>query len=102
MIPFSWKNFLAVDRPQNFSSSDLKEPVTFYPPMEIQICSFGKALLIHLPVLWAAMKAFFARLSTLMLIRFFREQSRHLSLCHWHATERICIVRGMAEQIQVF
>ncbi len=48
------------------------------PPMEIQICSFGKALLIHLPVLWAAMRAFFARLSTLMLICSFREQSCHL------------------------
>ncbi len=48
------------------------------PPMEIQICSFEKALSIHLPVLWAAMRAFFARLSTLMLICSFREQSRHL------------------------
>ncbi len=48
--------------------------------MEIQICTFGKALLIHSPVLWAAIRVFFARLSTLMLICSFREQSRNLYL----------------------
>jgi hypothetical protein len=51
MIPFSWKNFLAVDWPQNSSCSDLKEPIPFPPPMEFQICLFGKALLIDSPVL---------------------------------------------------
>ncbi len=72
---FSMNFFLLVDRPQNFSSLDLREPVTFFPPMEIQICSFVKALFIHLPVLWAAFRAFFARLSTLMLIRSLSKQS---------------------------
>ncbi len=77
-IPFLWKNFLAVNWPQNSSSLDLKEPVNSPPPTEIYICSFRKSLLIHLPVQWAAMRAFFARLSTLMLIRSCSKQSRHL------------------------
>ncbi len=52
--PFLWKIFLAVEGPQKSSSSFCREPVTFLPPMVIQSCSFGKELLINLPVQWAA------------------------------------------------
>ena len=76
-IFFSLKNFFAIDRPQNSSSSALGEPVIFLPPISIQTSSFGKVLSINSPVLCAALIAFFARVSTLMLIRSFKVQSRH-------------------------
>ncbi len=84
--PFSWKIFLAVERPQKSSSSFHRDPVIFFPPMVIQSCSFRKELSINLPVLWAAFRAFFVRLSTLMLMRSLRVQSCHLfvsSACDW-------------------
>ncbi len=96
---FWWNNFLVVDRPQNIFSLDLKEPVTFSTPMKIQICSFGKALLLHSPVLWAAMRAFFARLSTVMMICSFREHSCHLFVSlACHCTYLYCTWNGWAER----
>ncbi len=77
-ILFSWKNLLGVDRPQNSSSSSCKEPVAVLPSMVIQICSFGKEVLMNWPVQWAVFNAFFASLSTLMLMRPLRVQSCHL------------------------
>ncbi len=76
-IFFSLKNLFAGDRPQNSSSSALGEPVIFLPPIFIQTSSFGKVLSINSPVLCAALIAFFARVSTLMLICSFKVQSRH-------------------------
>jgi hypothetical protein len=42
MISFSWKNFLAVDRPQNFSSSDLRTPVPFPHPWRFRSAHLRK------------------------------------------------------------
>ena len=79
-IPFLWKNLLAIDRPQNSSSSARKDPIAFLPPRVIHICSVGKKLFMYWPVQWPAFRAYFASLSTLMFMRSFREQSRHFFL----------------------
>jgi len=76
-IFFLWKNFFAVDHPQNSSSSALGDPVIFLPPISIHNSSFGIVLCIYSPVLWAALMDFLARASTFMLICSFSEQSRH-------------------------
>ncbi len=76
--PFLCKYFFTVDQPQNSSQFGPQGTHHLSPPMEIQICSFEKGLLMHLPVLWAAIRAFFARLSTLMLFSSFSKQSCHL------------------------
>ena len=76
-IFFSWKNFFAVDRPQNSSSSALGDPIIFLPPISIHNSSFGNVLFIHSSVLWAALMDFLARASTFMLIHSFSEQSCH-------------------------
>jgi hypothetical protein len=60
MIPFLLKNLLAVERPQNFSNSKQRGPVTFFPPIVTQICLHGKVPPINFPVQHAAFKAFFA------------------------------------------
>ncbi len=79
-IPFLWKNLLAVDWPQNSSSSNHKGPIAFLPPRVIHICSFGKKLSLYWPVQWPAFRAFFASLSTLMFMPSFRELSCHFFL----------------------
>ncbi len=76
-IFFLWKNFFAIDCPQNYSSSTLGDPVIFLPHISIQTSSLGKSLSINLSVLWAALKDFFARASTLIFICSFSVQSCH-------------------------
>ena len=76
-IFFSWKNFFAVARPQNSSSSALGDPVIFLQPISIHTSSFGNVLSINSPVLWAALIDFLARASIFILIRSFSEQSCH-------------------------
>ncbi len=100
-ISFLWKNFLAVERPQKSSSSFRREPVAFLPPMVIQGCSFRKELLINSPEQWAAFKAFFASLSTLIFMPSLRYDPA-ISLCCQHVTGRIYIGHGKAGQRRSF
>jgi hypothetical protein len=76
-ICFSWKNFLAAERPQYSSSSKQSDPVAFFFPIVIHICSFGKVPSINSSEHKADLSAFFARLSSFMLICSFKRQSCH-------------------------
>ncbi len=75
--PYLLNLILLVEQPHNSSSSNQRDPVTFFLPIVIQICLFGKVPSINFPVLWAAFSAFFAGLSTLMLMHSFSVQYCH-------------------------
>ncbi len=101
MIPFLWKNFLAVDRPQNSSSLDLKEPITFFPPWRSRSAHLGKhfpytCMCYGLP--WGPSLQGYPPWYWFVP----SENSLDISLCHQHATARICIAHGMAERIWGF
>jgi hypothetical protein len=74
-ICFSWKIFLAAKRPQYSSSSKQSDPIAFFFPIVIHICLFGNVPSINSSEHKADLSAFFARLSTFMLICSFKVQS---------------------------
>ncbi len=67
-ICFSWKNSLAAERPQYSSSSKHSDSVAFFFPIVVHICLFGKVPSINSSEHKADFSAFFARLTTFMLI----------------------------------
>ncbi len=76
-ICFLWKNCLAAAQPQYSSSSEQSEPVAFFFTIVIHICLFGKVPSMNSLENRAAFSAFFAKLSTFMLICSLRVQSFH-------------------------
>ncbi len=76
-IPFLLKKILAVKQLQNSSSSDQRDPVTFFPPHHNPNLLIWKNSFYKFPGAVGRLQFFFASLSTLMLMHSYSVQSCH-------------------------
>ncbi len=109
-ICFLWKNCLAAAQPQYSSSSKRSKPVAFFFPIVIHICLFGKVPSMNSLENRVAFSAFFAKLSTFMLICSLRVQSFHffvslvcdcayLNMTRNGCTDTRCLIRKVHQLV---